>query len=555
MELKTYQARSMHDALTRVKNDMGRDAVILHTRTIKRGGLFGIGSKSVVEVTASNDPRLSEMRAAANNQDEKDPPRPRPLPNPVIQEAYGKSKISPPARSGETISEALESETTQSPSQVCGTGVSPVSPRLGRRYHRGAGAVLTQSEVVFNACDSEATGVQVDSSLRREIDDIRSMVENLLRRAEREQLPKLPEELIEYYSHLIGQDVAEELALELVQRLSRQWLHRSAGGDAAEATGEPDHAVTDDRGDAAPNDGNHSPCGARVSPVREHRGDACATDSASASASASAAAEGDAAQHAWIQNELRQAVCEMLPPAEPLRMADKDGPMIVAMVGPTGVGKTTTIAKLAATMRLREGKRVGMITIDSYRIAAVEQLKTYARILDVPLVPVVTSEEMQKAVRQLSDVDLILIDTAGRSPRDEPHITELAEFLAAASPDQVHLVLSTTSRESAIREAIENFSSLGAKHLVFTKLDEAVGLGVMLNVLNSVDMRLSYLTNGQAVPSDIEEGSAKRVAQLILGKDSERASAEQPDSRGEESAHGLVATASGSFASAGGLVA
>ncbi|MFH1419570.1 MAG: flagellar biosynthesis protein FlhF [Planctomycetota bacterium] len=497
MELKTYQARSMHDALVRVKNDMGRGAVILHTRTIKRGGLFGIGSKSFVEVTASNDPRLSEMRAAASGRDEKEPPRPRPLPDPAVREAYDMPMTPWQGRSEGTHADTRV-ETSPPAGNTDRTMVFPSSP------------------------DATTTEAHVDSGLRREIDEIRSMVENLLHRAEREQLPKLPEELIEYYSHLIGQDVADELALELVQRLSRRWLHSSTGEGAGEGVGED---ALDD-----------STIPRSLDPLVP-----------------SAAAEGRAMQHEWIRDELRQAVSEMLPPAEPLRLAEKDGPMIVAMVGPTGVGKTTTIAKLAATMRLREGKRVGLVTVDSYRIAAVEQLKTYARILDVPLVPVVTPDEMRKAVRQLSDVDLILIDTAGRSPRDEPHIAELAECLAAASPDQVHLVLSTTSREAAIREAIENFSSLGARHLIFTKLDEAVGLGVMLNVLNSADMRLSYLTNGQAVPNDIEEGSAKRVAQLILRSDIAPSPRGKPGNR-EEVAPRLEAPVGGALGSNGGLV-
>jgi flagellar biosynthesis protein FlhF len=221
-------------------------------------------------------------------------------------------------------------------------------------------------------------------------------------------------------------------------------------------------------------------------------------------------------------------VGETLPPAEPLRLVASDRPTIVALVGPTGVGKTTTIAKLAANMKIREGKSVGLITIDTYRIAAVEQLKVYAQILDVPLAAVVTQAEMLAAIGRMSDLDLILIDTAGRSQRDEPRIAELQELLSAAQPDQVHLVLATTAREATIREAIQNFSVLGVQHLIFTKLDEALGFGVILNVLNSADMRLSYLTMGQSVPNDIEEGSARRIARLIVGDVIQQTPAPQP---------------------------
>ncbi|MEE8385196.1 MAG: AAA family ATPase, partial [Dehalococcoidia bacterium] len=230
---------------------------------------------------------------------------------------------------------------------------------------------------------------------------------------------------------------------------------------------------------------------------------------------------GDPATPEWIRNELQQAVIDMLPPARPLELSATDRPTVVAMVGPTGVGKTTTIAKLAANMKLREGQSVGLITIDTYRIAAVEQLKTYAEILQVKLVAVTTPQEMQPAISKMADLDLILIDTAGRSHKDEMRIAELGRFLAAARPDQVHLVLSSTSTERAVREAITNFSVLRPQHLIFTKLDEAVGFGVILNVLRSADLRLSYLTNGQSVPADIEPATPRRVAQLVLASEAE----------------------------------
>src|SRR5262249_3288597 len=118
---------------------------------------------------------------------------------------------------------------------------------------------------------------------------------------------------------------------------------------------------------------------------------------------------------------------------------------VVALVGPTGVGKTTTIAKLAANYRLREKRRVGLITVDTYRVAAVEQLRTYADIIDLPMEVVATPREMREAVARMSHLDLILMDTAGRSPRDEVKIQELKSMLSEAEPDEVHLVLSSTA--------------------------------------------------------------------------------------------------------------
>lgn len=291
------------------------------------------------------------------------------------------------------------------------------------------------------------------------------MVKDLLRQNEATQRPAMPVELVDFYTQLIGQDVARELVGQIIDRVARRLNERRA-------VHWDEHGRPVDRGDASPT---------------------------------------------WINEELQRELAALLPPAEPLALKDDGTPTVVALVGPTGVGKTTTIAKLAANMKLREGRRVGLITIDTYRIAAVEQLKTYAEILQVPLVAVNTPEEMAQAIARLAEVDLVLIDTAGRSQKDELRIADLNRFLGAARPDQVHLVLSSTSREETIREAVRNFSVLNVDHVIFTKLDEAVGCGVILNVLRSADLRLSYLTHGQAVPSDIEPGDARRVARILLG--------------------------------------
>ena len=127
------------------------------------------------------------------------------------------------------------------------------------------------------------------------------------------------------------------------------------------------------------------------------------------------------------------------------------------LVGPTGVGKTTTIAKLAANYRLREKRRVGLITVDTYRVAAVEQLRTYADIIDLPMEVVATPREMREAVARMSHLDLVLMDTAGRSPRDEVKIQELKSMLAEAEPDEVHLVLSSTAGAKSLIATAERF--------------------------------------------------------------------------------------------------
>jgi len=194
---------------------------------------------------------------------------------------------------------------------------------------------------------------------------------------------------------------------------------------------------------------------------------------------------------------------------------------VVALVGPTGVGKTTTIAKLAANFRLKEKRRVGLITVDTYRIAAVEQLRTYADIIDLPMHVVSTPREMRKTVEQMSHLDLILLDTAGRSPKDEVRIQELKSFLGEAAADEIHLVLSSTGGARTLLQTAERFAAVGATSLILTKLDEAVGAGNVLPLVRQGGLPLSYLTDGQNVPDDIHTAEAGWLARRILAMKNE----------------------------------
>lgn len=230
-----------------------------------------------------------------------------------------------------------------------------------------------------------------------------------------------------------------------------------------------------------------------------------------------------------VRAYLADAVESMLPAAPPIRPVRIGEPTIIALIGPTGVGKTTTLAKLAANLSLREHRKVGLITIDTYRIAAVDQLKTYARIIDVPLEVVMSPRELNDAVMRMSDREVILIDTAGRSQRDAVKITELRGFFDVVKPDEVHLVLASTCSEAVLTETIRRFREVGVNRVIFTKLDEAVGFGVILACVQKAEARLSYVTTGQDVPDDIHLGKGQALARLILG---ERGQPSRPASQG-----------------------
>jgi flagellar biosynthesis protein FlhF len=189
---------------------------------------------------------------------------------------------------------------------------------------------------------------------------------------------------------------------------------------------------------------------------------------------------------------------------------------VVALVGPSGVGKTTTLAKLAARARLDAGRSVALVTVDTYRIAAVDQLRTYAEILDLPMEVVATPGEMAAAIHRLGQHDLILIDTAGRSPFDPLRLGELRALLAAAQPHEVLLVASSVADAQSQGAALEAFTACGASGLILTKLDEAACPGALADWLVACRLPLAYVTRGQQVPDDLEAASALRLAEWLL---------------------------------------
>lgn len=201
---------------------------------------------------------------------------------------------------------------------------------------------------------------------------------------------------------------------------------------------------------------------------------------------------------------------------------------IVALVGPTGVGKTTTLAKLAAHYRLRERRRVGLIAVDTRRLAAVEPLRSYAEVLEVPLEVVSTPREVRAAVQRLSGLELILVDTAGCSPQDAVKIQELKSALAAAEADEVQLVLSAVASAACLRNTAAQFAPAGVTALLLTKLDEAPRLGPLLSLARSARWPLSYVTTGQTVPADIEPADPRQLTRLLLGVEVAKEVAAEP---------------------------
>ena len=390
MEIKTYRAATMHEALGMVRRELGPDAAVLHTREVPAGRLWGrlFGAREI-EVTASlgvNVPSRFAKRAAAD---------------------HPMATIARPA----------------SPSATPTPLLRPLA----------APPAATMSDEV-----------------KGQLTSLQTMLKELCRQTRRGHDRDLPDALFRLFTDLIEADVSEEAARDLVERVR---------------TEAPDSELAD-------------PVLVKTRVVR------------------------------MLESDIN-AVGPIAVTAGRRRL--------VALVGPTGVGKTTTIAKLAANFRLKQKRNVGLITVDTYRIAAVEQLRTYADIIDLPMQVVSTPREMREAVKRMGGLDLILMDTAGRSPKDDIKIQELKAFLTEAAADEVHLVLSSVAASRTLQQTAERFTAIGATALVLTKLDEASSLGNLLPVLRSTRLPLSYLTNGQNVPDDIEVAKVDRIARLVLG--------------------------------------
>ncbi|MCB2184852.1 MAG: flagellar biosynthesis protein FlhF [Deltaproteobacteria bacterium] len=192
------------------------------------------------------------------------------------------------------------------------------------------------------------------------------------------------------------------------------------------------------------------------------------------------------------------------------------GPLIWALVGPTGVGKTTTVAKLAATFALRLRLRVGLVTVDTYRIAAAEQLKVYGQIMEIPTKVASGPGEYAQALDQLSRLDLILVDTVGRSPEDEENLEELANLLKAGPQARSHLVLAAPTRDVDQKRIVERFKRFAPHSMIFTKLDETRTFGPILNQVVRTNTPVSYFTTGQRVPDDLEEATRDGLVRRLL---------------------------------------
>jgi len=212
-----------------------------------------------------------------------------------------------------------------------------------------------------------------------------------------------------------------------------------------------------------------------------------------------------------VENLIRQSL--------PMNNPCAKGQRVKVLIGPTGVGKTTTLAKLSAFHALHEKKNVGIITTDTYRIAAVEQLKIYARIIGLPLEIASGSMDFKKSLRKFADKDIILVDTPGTSRNDMLNTGKLYETLKSEVPCESNLLISLTSSKECMMEVASRYGRFDYNQVILTRADECTRIGFLWDVLDQIAKPVSYITNGQNVPNDIEEANPQKIARLIVGND------------------------------------
>ena len=449
MQVRTVRASSVKEAMEQIKDELGSDAVLLHTKKYREGGV--LGGAEMIEVTAAVDETQARVPHAPSTYV---PPAAPILPSNVLNqyrmnEPPMDSATAIPARG---IVSAYDTYAAEPPlaEPYAAEAAQPYPPQPAAPVYEAASAPappLPSAETTSPGEDSPA-GQDVKSAERiRLLEDELAQMKTMLASMMAANQPK---ETITIQDALRRQDVRVELCEDLSGKV----------------------------------------------PVADVNLDSLDPRAASV-----------------LSGYLTQVMkfTDGLTPGA-------HGSRVVAFIGTTGVGKTTTLAKVAAHFVLEQNLKGALITADTYRISAVEQLKKYAEILGLPVEVVYSAAELRKAIARHRSKDFVLVDTAGRSQYNEFQMDELKELLAAHPRMEKHLVVSATTKEEDASEIMTRFSVCKPDRIIFTKTDETRTIGMVLNLLAGGDLPLSFLSNGQSVPDDIIPATAERLADLLLRK-------------------------------------
>lgn len=534
MLIKSFKAPTLKEAMANVKAELGVDAVILHTSKTKKGGILGFHSKEVVEVIAAVEDEASKPSPAVV-----------PVNEAVLQAAEAAKSSRAAARAsgtgyGQQASSGLEEQ------------VSPISATLANFTPRSAVSQYQTAgtrEAVAQAMAREAQA-QTFSEVLASVNHAQSLSD--AEEAGQEDVPVTAAEAGEQAEESGVNAPVEGAAAPVLQEKAAG--RSDENGAAAEAFAGSAKTADNEKDDNAKNINSDEDANIKINDISEkdeeikdlqnqleemksmlmemskNKGKENAVPTLQSAMQAQEVTDRvmqdmisklNGTEILAPQNSLKAAGALEKYIRKAIRVANgitlySNRPKVVALIGPTGVGKTTTLAKIAARFVLEQGARVALITADTYRISAVEQLKTYSDILGLPLEIVYNPDALKRAIEKHKDKQLILIDTAGRSQYNEYQMKELSGLLNIDADIEKHLVMSATTKTSDGIELLENFSICQPDRVIFTKVDETGTHGIILNILHRRKVALSYVTNGQSVPDDIEPASVERLAELLL---------------------------------------
>lgn len=469
MNVKRYIAKDMSEAKDRIREELGVDAVILHNRIIRKKGIRRFFTSPLVEVVVAYENKSTDKSQTFKLQDRK--------------------KLD----------------------------VSSLDDKRASELIQGLNAAVAQARKKIDKEENSKTQVEKKDSfsnvLKKEKDGVDVLLTKSAQAVTRAyNFPELQQKsVIEEKDNNDNENVGSVSLKDIDERVNE--LHTMVSKLLEKRAKVHTEAAVNNKVKTLPSKKQYESFDSNDG-IYEQLIE-IDVDNSAARAIADAAAEKAIDYDLSILQSSRQVMCDMIGDSQPISVqANKQ--TVVMMVGPTGVGKTTSLIKLASHYALEENLSVGLINADTYRLAAQEQLSAYAEIMDVPLKAVYAPEEIVGALKEFSDLDIVFIDTSGKKPTDKQHTKNIERMIRLSGADQVFLVMSATCSKRACKEIVENYNNIDGLKLIITKTDETSSFAGVVNATIIANRPLGYIATGQNVPDDIKVADIDEIVGSTL---------------------------------------